>query len=94
MDRIKAVADDAETDLNKAKEEAVALAKRTYERTQRRPKEGFLDAVPGGAKVVNRIMAPTARAVRVAIAEYQKAVKRETAALQAVASGMGGMEKE
>jgi len=39
-------------------------------------------------------MAPTARAVGVAIAEYQKAVKRETAALQAVASGMGGMGKE
>jgi hypothetical protein len=50
MDRIKAVADDAEADLNKAKEEAVALAKRTYERTQRRPKEGFLDAVPGARR--------------------------------------------
>jgi transcription initiation factor TFIIH subunit 1 len=84
LDRIKAVADDAEADLKKAKEDAIATAKRQYERTQRRPKEGFLDAIPGGAKVVNQMMAPTARAVGVAIAEYQKAMKRETAALQSV----------
>lgn len=82
LDRIKAVADDAEADLKKAKEGAIATAKRQYERTQRRPKEGFLDAIPGGAKVVNQMMAPTARAVGVAIAEYQKAMKREMAALQ------------
>jgi transcription initiation factor TFIIH subunit 1 len=82
MDRIKAVADDAEAEYKKKRQEMMVLARQHEERTGRKPKKDYLDSIQGGQKVVNQMMGPTTKAVAVALSEYKKALAREKAAMQ------------
>lgn len=76
MDRIKAVADDADreraTEVDKVKKQM----RDHYERTQRKMRFDF-DSVGGGAKVVNQLLGPTIKAIQLAGKEYQKALAAE-----------------
>ncbi|KAI9777593.1 MAG: RNA polymerase II transcription factor B subunit 1 [Geoglossum umbratile] len=74
MDRIKAVADAAEEDREKEKrrrKEIMEHQKRTGRRL--RPNTEPL----GGSKVVNEMLGPTVKAVKMAIGEYRKALAAE-----------------
>ena len=76
MDRIKAVADDADTERTREVDRLKKQVRDHYERTQRRLR---LDpeAVAGGAKAVYQLLAPTIKAIRIAGREYQKALAAE-----------------
>lgn len=76
MDRIKAVAEDADAERNREVDRLKKQVRDHYERTQRRLR---LDpeAVSGGAKAVNQLLAPTIEAIRVTGQEYQKALAAE-----------------
>lgn len=73
MDRIQAVADDAEKDRVKEVDRIKQQIKDRFERTQRKAKFDF-DSIGGGAKVVNQLLAPTVKAIQVAGMEYRKAL--------------------
>jgi transcription initiation factor TFIIH subunit 1 len=77
MDRIKAVADDAEGErselIRSAKREAKALQERTG--VKRRMDFGGIE---GGAVVVNQLLGPTTGAVGTAIRRYKKALQEQT----------------
>ena len=73
MDRIKAVADDAEAERNKEVERVRRQVREHHERTQRKVKFDF-NSIGGGAKAVNLLMGPTVKAIQVAGKEYQKAL--------------------
>lgn len=77
MDRIKAVADDAEGDRNelikKAKRDAITI----HERTGLKRRIDY-QAIKGGAEVVNQLLGPTTSAVATAIARYKKALQEQT----------------
>lgn len=79
MERIKAVADEAEEERNelirKTKKEALAIQERTG--VKRR-----IDyrGIQGGAGVVNQLLGPTTSAVAKAIARYKKALQEQTMA--------------
>jgi transcription initiation factor TFIIH subunit 1 len=76
MDRINAVAADAE----KEKEETIARTKREikdiYERTGKKTKWDS-KSVAGGEKVVKEMMEPTIRTIQKAMKEYKKALAAE-----------------
>ena len=78
MDRIKAVANAAESErqaeANRLKQEARDYLQRTGKK-----KRLDLDAVKGGAKVVNQLLAPTVKSVGVASRLYEDALKRQIA---------------
>lgn len=73
LDRIRAIADDAEADrkveIEKLKQQARDVMKSTGRKT--RPD---LNAVGGGEKVVNQLFGPTIKALENATAEYKKAL--------------------
>ncbi len=77
MDRIKAVADDAEGErseiIRKAKKDALNI----QERTGVRRKVDY-KAIKGGQEVVNQLLGPTTSAVATAIARYKKAMQEQT----------------
>ena len=77
MDRIKAVADDADGERN----ELVRAAKRTAIDFQQRTgvkRKIDLKAIKGGAEVVNQLLGPTISAVSTAIAKYRKALQEQS----------------
>jgi len=76
MDRIKAVANDAEEERMKEVEKMKKQVKDLYERTGRKMKIN-LDSVGGGAKVVDQMLGPTVKAIGVATGEYRKALAEE-----------------
>ena len=77
MDRIKAVADDAEGDRNelikKAKRDAITI----QERTGLRRRIDY-QAIKGGAEVVHQLLGPSTSAVATALARYKKALQEQT----------------
>ena len=77
MDRIKAVADDAEADRKVEMEKLKKQAMEYYERTKRKIKPDY-ETVKGGAKVVNQLLGPTVRAIEIASGKYRKAVLEQT----------------
>ena len=74
MDRIKAVADDAEAERMKEVEKVKKQVREHYERTQKKLRFDP-ESIGGGAKVVNQLLGPTVRAIGVAVGEYRKAVR-------------------
>ena len=76
MDRIKAVAADAEAERNKEVEERKKKVQEFYERTGRKAKMN-LESIKGGAAAVNGLLAPTVKAIGVARKEYERALKEQ-----------------
>ena len=78
LDRIKAIADAAESErqveIKRIKDDARADQARTGKK--RTPNLG---AVKGGAAVVNQLFAPTRKSIQVATSQYSDAWKRQTA---------------
>lgn len=77
LDRIQAVADDAEGERNelirRAKRDAITI----QERTGLKRKIDY-QAIRGGAEVVNQLLRPTISAVGTAVKKYRKAVQEQT----------------
>lgn len=77
MDRIQAVADEAEGErsevVRKIKRETFAVQERTGVKRRFDSK-----AIKGGAEVVNQLLGPTISAVAIAIAKYKKALQEQT----------------
>lgn len=73
MDRINAVAEDAEKDRVTEVDRVKQQIKDRFERTQRKAKFDF-DSIGGGAKVVHQLLAPTVKAIQIAGTEYKKAL--------------------
>ncbi|MCJ1230856.1 RNA polymerase II transcription factor B subunit 1 [Toensbergia leucococca] len=76
MDRIKAVADDAEKERAKEVEKVKKQVRDHYERTQRKIKID-LESIAGGAKAVNQLLGPTIKVIQMAVTEYKKALAAE-----------------
>ena len=73
MDRIQAVAADAEAERNNNVDRVREKMKGIYERTQRKVTHDC-DSMGRGAKIVNQLLAPTVKAIQVAGTEYKKAL--------------------
>ncbi|MCJ1466043.1 RNA polymerase II transcription factor B subunit 1 [Pseudocyphellaria aurata] len=73
MDRIKAVADDADQERTKEVEKVEKQLREQYARTKRKMKFDF-DSIGGGAKAVNQLLGPTIKAIKLAGQEYKKAL--------------------
>ena len=77
MDRIKAVATDAEAErqneIGKLKKQIQDL----FDRTGKKRRMDY-ESTPGGAKAVNQLLAPTVKAIEVATKEYKKALAEQT----------------
>ena len=76
MDRIKAVAADAETERNKEVEEKRKKVQEFFDRTGRKRKVDY-ESIKGGAGAVNGLLAPTVRAIGVAKKEYERALREQ-----------------
>ena len=88
MDRIKAVADDADSECNVEINRLKQQMQDRFERTKRKVKFDF-DSIGGGAKVVNQLLAPTVKAIQVAGQKYKKALAAAgTGAGASAAEGM------
>lgn len=75
MDRISAVAEDAEKERQKDVDRLKQQVKDHFDRTGKRRKVD-LDSIKGGKKAVDRLLGPTVRAIREALGEYQKALSQ------------------
>jgi len=76
MDRIRAVAEDAERERQKEVEKLKQQVREHYERTHK--KLPFSpDVVKGGAKAVNQLMDPTVNAIGVALGKYKYALAKQ-----------------
>ena len=74
MDRIRAVAQDAEVERGRNIQSLKQQIRDHYERTHK--KLAFdSESVRGGSKVVNQLMGPTVEAIRIATARYQEAFR-------------------
>lgn len=73
MDRIRAVADDADHDRARELDRVKKQMRDHYDRTHRRLKFAPAD-VAGGAAVVNQLLAPTVKAIHLAGKQYKKAL--------------------
>ena len=80
MDRIKAVASDAEAERAE-KVEALKKSIRDYYERTRRKKPFDPETVKGGAKAVNQLMNPTVEAIRIATGKYAEALAEQEAAI-------------
>ena len=81
MDRINAVAEDAEAERKKELERVKQEIRDYFEKTGRKRKWNP-DAIKGGSKAVKQKIAPTVKAVEQALAEYARALALETAQAQ------------
>ena len=84
MARFKAVADDAEIELQQEVEKKRAEIRDVFQATGRKLKWSA-DSVGGGAAVVNRMLAPTVNAISTAISRYHKALTAEGVSVEVVA---------
>ncbi|KAG8530954.1 uncharacterized protein KY384_004311 [Bacidia gigantensis] len=76
MDRIKAVAEDAENERQKVVQKYRKQIKE-YNSKAKRPKDFDEGSISGGAKAVNQLFAPTMRAIEAAEKGYRKALKAQ-----------------
>lgn len=72
MDRINAVATDAEAERQREVDKWKKQVRDYFERTGKKRKVDY-DSIAGGAKAVNQLLAPTVKAIDVASKEYRKA---------------------
>lgn len=78
MERIKAVANDAEADRQKEIDKHKTKVQVEIERSKKQRRYNY-DTWAGGAKAVNQLLAPTVKAIEVATKEYGKALKEQSA---------------
>ena len=76
MDRVKAVAGNAEEERQKEVEKWKRQIAEYFDRTGKRRKVDY-DTIPGGAKAVNQLLGPTIKAIEVAGRSYQKALHEQ-----------------
>lgn len=77
MDRIKAVATDAEAERHKEINRLKKQVQDLFERTGKKRKMDY-ESTPGGANAVNQLLAPTVKAIEVATKEYKKALAEQS----------------
>ena len=77
MDRIKAVANDAEAERQKEVNKLKKQVQDYLERTGKKRKVDY-ESIAGGAKAVNQLLAPTVKAIQVATKEYKKALAEQS----------------
>jgi transcription initiation factor TFIIH subunit 1 len=77
MDRIKAVADDAEEARQELLTKSQRMVDGVFRRTGKRQRIDY-DKIHGGKEVVNQLLGPTARAVGLAVERYRTALKDQT----------------
>ena len=77
MDRIKAVATDAEAERQREIDKLKKQVQDLLERTGKRRRMDY-ESTPGGAKAVNLLLAPTVKAIEVATREYKRALAEQT----------------
>lgn len=77
MDRIKAVATDAEAERHKEIDKLKKQVQDFFERTGKKRRMDY-ESTPGGAKAVNQLLAPTVKAIEAATKEYKKALAEQT----------------
>lgn len=77
LDRIKAIATDAEAERQAAINKIKKQIQEHFERTGKRKRMEY-ESTPGGAKVVNQLLAPTVKAIEVATREYRKALAEQS----------------
>ncbi|KAL9068716.1 MAG: hypothetical protein Q9161_006030 [Pseudevernia consocians] len=77
MDRIKAVATDAEAERQKEIDKLKKQVQDLFERTGKKRRMDY-ESTPGGAKAVNQLLAPTVKAIEVATKEYKKALMEQS----------------
>ena len=76
MDRIKAIAEDAETERQKEVDKRKRHIKEYQARTGKKLKEDF-SSIVGGEKAVNELLAPTIKTIGIAHKVYRKALKEQ-----------------
>ena len=76
MDRIKAVATDADAERQKEIDKLKKQVQDLFERTGKKRRVDY-ESIPGGAKAVNQLLAPTVKAIEVATKEYKKALAEQ-----------------
>ena len=76
MDRIKAVADNAEVEQMKEIEKVKKQVREHYERTQKKLRFDP-DIIKGGSKVVNRLLGSTVEAIRIATDRYKQVLAED-----------------
>ena len=74
MDRIRAVAAAAEAEREAEVERVKRQIQERFDKTGRKVRYDFDRHIGGGAKVVQELLAPTVRAIEVAVGEYRKAL--------------------
>ncbi|KAJ5353241.1 hypothetical protein N7452_002215 [Penicillium brevicompactum] len=84
MERIKAVANDAEAERKVEVDRLKKHAREVYESTGRKLRVN-LEGVEGGEKVVNQLLGPTLHALEVATARYQTELSKQTQEAAALA---------
>ena len=77
MDRIKAVATDAEAERQNEIDKLKKQVQDLFERTGKKRRMEY-ESTPGGAKAVNQMLAPTVKAIEVATKEYKKALMEQS----------------
>lgn len=78
IERIKAVANDADAERQVEVDRRKSAAREYFERTKRKPRLN-LDDIEGGQKVVNQLLGPTTRALQLAMSRYNTALEAERA---------------
>ena len=76
-ERIKAIADDAEKERQKEVEKIKKQVQDFFDRTGKKRKYDY-ESVPGGARAVEQLLAPTTKAIGVATREYRKALVEQS----------------
>ena len=76
MDRIKAVAGDAEAERQKEVDKLKRQVKEYEARTGKKRRVDY-ESIVGGEKAVNTLLAPTVKAINVAGKEYRRALKQQ-----------------
>ena len=76
MDRIKAVADDADAERMKETEKVKKQVREHYERTQKKLRFDP-ETIKGGSKVVNRLLGATVEAIKIATDRYKQALTED-----------------
>lgn len=77
MDRIKAVATDAEAERQKEIDKLKKQVQEFFERTGKKRRMDY-ESTPGGAKAANHLLAPTVKAIEIATKEYKKALAEQS----------------
>jgi len=77
LDRIKAIADGAEAERQAEINRIQKQVQEHFDRTGKWKKVEY-ESTPGGAKIVNQLLAPTVKAVEVATKEYRKALAEQS----------------